>query len=41
MTLSVFINALLYRAVCVAGAATLTSLLFKAIYRIEHPRRKQ
>ena len=38
--LSEFLSTGLYIAVCISGAATLTSLLFKAVAFIEHPRKR-
>lgn len=38
--LSEFMSTGLYIAVCISGAATLTSLLFKAVAFIEHPRKR-
>ena len=39
-TLSAILCVWLYKAICIAGAATLTGFLFKAVDIIEHPRKR-
>lgn len=40
-TLSAILCVWLYKATCIAGATTLTWLLFKAVDIIEHPRKRR